>query len=163
VDRRHLALLLPVLLTAHNVEEAVSISAFLPQVQARLSSMGLAGIEIPSYSDLLLGLLLVTVAGALVGLWVYWQPSSPSAIWALLLLQSVLFLNVFFHLASAAVLGGYAPGLITAVLLNLPMSLYVFRHVARERWLSRTALFALLPGALIVHGPLLVGLLASMS
>ena len=48
----------------------------------------------------------------------------------------------------------------TALLLNLPLSLYVFRTAARNAWLPRRALLALVPGALLVHGPLLLGLLA---
>jgi hypothetical protein len=38
------------------------------------------------------------------------------------------------------VFGGYAPGLVTAVLINLPFSLYLLR-----------AMWALLPGALLMH------------
>ena len=42
--------------------------------------------------------------------------------------------------AAAVVFGGYAPGLVTAVLINLPSSLYLLR-----------AMWALLPGALLMH------------
>jgi hypothetical protein len=54
---------------------------------------------------------------------------------------------------------GYAPGLVTALLLNLPFSLYLLRRAARERWLDRGALWTLAPAALLVHGPMLSALL----
>ena len=64
------------------------------------------------------------------------------------------------HLVVAAVvMRGYSPGLASAVLINAPISVYLFRRAARERWLPRTAWRALWPAALLVHGPGLVGLL----
>ena len=64
------------------------------------------------------------------------------------------------HLVVAAVvMRGYSPGLVSAVLINAPVSVYLFHRAARERWLPRTAWRALWPAALLVHGPGLVGLL----
>jgi hypothetical protein len=60
---------------------------------------------------------------------------------------------------AAFVLRGYALGLATAVALNLPFSVHLFSQARRERWVSRRALLAPVPGALFVHGPLLAGLL----
>jgi hypothetical protein len=57
------------------------------------------------------------------------------------------------------VFNGYAPGLLTALLINLPFSLYLLRRATRERWVSHRAMWALLPGALLMHGPLLSALL----
>jgi hypothetical protein len=78
----------------------------------------------------------------------------------LLLIQTVVLVNVFSHAAVAAfVLHGYAPGVLTALAINLPFSIYLLRRAARENWLSRRALTLLLPSALVVHGPILVGLM----
>jgi hypothetical protein len=81
----------------------------------------------------------------------------------LLLIQATLLLNVVWHVVAAIVLfDGYAPGLATALLLNLPFSVYLIRRAAREHWVSRRARWALLPSALAVHGPILSALLVLM-
>ncbi|MEW5931304.1 MAG: HXXEE domain-containing protein, partial [Gemmatimonadota bacterium] len=84
----------------------------------------------------------------------------PAAVF-LLFVQSVLLVNVASHAASAAFLGGYAPGLATAVAVNLPFSVLLLRRAHRERWVSRRTLVALLPAALLFHGPGLLALLAA--
>jgi hypothetical protein len=77
-----------------------------------------------------------------------------------LLIQATVLLNVVWHAAAAVVLfGGYAPGVVTAVLLNLPFSVYLLGRSAREHWLSARALWALVPAAIVLHGPLLAALL----
>ena len=71
-----------------------------------------------------------------------------------------MLLNVATHISAAVfVLRGYSPGLVTALALNLPYSLHVLSRAVRERWLSRAGLVSLLPAALVVHGPLLVGMI----
>ena len=57
-------------------------------------------------------------------------------------------------------LRGYGPGLATAILVNLPFSVYLFRRATGEHWFSVRALFSLIPAAIILHGPALVGLIA---
>jgi hypothetical protein len=47
------------------------------------------------------------------------------------------------------------------VLLNLPFSIYLFRRVVAERWLGRGARWALIPGAILLHGPLLAALVVA--
>lgn len=46
---------------------------------------------------------------------------------------ATLLLNVAWHVTAALMLfGGYAPGLVTAVALNLPLSVLVLRRAAAE-------------------------------
>ena len=58
-------------------------------------------------------------------------------------LQWVVFICVALHNLeeglAAIVLGGYAPGVGTAVLLNLPISLYFRRRSLREGYVTRRA------------------------
>jgi hypothetical protein len=160
VTRRTLALLLPLAFLVHNAEEALTIPRFLAVVKARLPTWApwwALQIRVPLYRT---ALLVVTALAVLIGLWVLLRPRSHAAFWSLLLLQSVLLLNAFSHLLTVAILRGYSPGVITAVLLNLSLSLYVFRTASRERWLSRAALLGLVPAAVLVHGPLLIALFA---
>lgn len=88
------------------------------------------------------------------------HPSSPRALWVLLALETTVGLNVIAHVTSALVLfRGYGPGLVTAILVNAPFVTYCFRRAARERWVSSAALWATIPAAVILHGPVLVGAL----
>src|SRR6185503_14879720 len=110
----------------------------------------------PMYLALLIATL---VPVAIIG-WAARQPDRPVRLWFALLVQAVIFLNALWHVATALVVfQGYAPGLLSAVLLNLPYSIIVYRKARRERWLSTSASWLLLPGALVVHGPLLLGVL----
>jgi hypothetical protein len=52
---------------------------------------------------------------------------------ALIALQAVMAVNVLTHVGAAALLGGYAPGLLTAVLVEAPVSVILFRRLRRER------------------------------
>jgi hypothetical protein len=148
--------LIPILVAVHNVEEALSFPVYLPRVRA------LAPDWVPpvTYSQMLLALGVVTLIPLALTAWAMARPDSRAALWAALLFQAIILVNVVSHLAVATfLLHGYAPGVITAVVLNLPFSIYLFRRVARERWLSRRALLALGPAALLVHGPVLAGLI----
>jgi hypothetical protein len=51
---------------------------------------------------------------------------------------------------------------VTALLFNLPVSVYLLRRAARESWVSRRTRWALLPGAFLMHGPVLSGFLLMM-
>ncbi len=69
-------------------------------------------------------------------------------------------MNVLSHVGAASMVRGYSPGLVTAVLVNLPFSAYLIGRAAREPWLSRRRLLGASPISLLIHGPLLVGLLS---
>jgi len=70
---------------------------------------------------------------------------------------TVFLVNVLVpHLIAAIALGGYAPGIITALILNLPICSLVIRHVARGGLLSPARLrLAMAAGALML--PLTTG------
>jgi hypothetical protein len=144
----------------HNAEEAIFFPRYLPFVLARLPS-GLQAVAGPVTSgQVWLALATLTVGAFGIAAWAALRPASRLAQWLLLLIQAALLVNALWHVAAAVVLfGGYAPGVVTAVLLNLPFSVYLLARARREEWLSRTALWALLPSALLVHGPLLSALL----
>jgi hypothetical protein len=105
-------------------------------------------------------LALVTAVPFGIAAWAAASPSSRLALWLVLLVQATVMLNVVWHLAAAIIVfQGYAPGLATAICLNLPFSIYLLRRAAAEQWVGAAARWALLPGALAIHGPVLSGLL----
>ncbi|HEX8772967.1 MAG TPA: HXXEE domain-containing protein [Pyrinomonadaceae bacterium] len=74
-------------------------------------------------------------------------------------LLGVLFLHVFTHIAQAILIGGYAPGVIGAVVAIIPGALYLYKRLFEAKLLTLksavvTALigFALfVPGAMLAH------------
>jgi hypothetical protein len=152
--------LVPLLLAVHNAEEALFFPRYLPFVLYRLPAAWQAVIAPLTTGQVGGALAIVTAVAFIVAWWAYQRPQSGLALWLVLLIQATVLLNVVWHLAAAVVLfGGYAPGVVTALLINLPFSVYLLRRAARERWLSRRALWALVPAAIVLHGPLLAALL----
>lgn len=81
-----------------------------------------------------------------------WRPSRVTAFVLLSWASGNLFWNAVFHLVTTALYGRYSPGLMTAVLLYLPVSLLVARAALRERVLPLGA-FA---GATCIGGVLML-------
>lgn len=157
---RRVLWLVPLLLLLHNAEEAVFFPRYLPFVLARLPTAWRAVAGPVTSGQVWLALAIVTLVALGLTVWAQRHPESHTALWLLLLLQTSVLLNVLWHVAAAAVLfRGYAPGLVTALLLNLPFSIYLIRRAVREHWFSRGALLALGAAALLAHGPLLSALL----
>jgi hypothetical protein len=158
--RVRLLWLVPVVLTAHNLEEALTIAPVLPVASARIS--GLLGVALPAvtYPQFLVVLAVVTaVPYFLAALGDLRRPASTAG-YALLVVQATVLVNVASHVGAAITLGGYVPGLATALLVNLPFSLYLLSRAWTHRSHSRAALLGLAPLSLALHGPVLVGLLA---
>ena len=151
---------MPLFLTIHNAEEAVAFRSYLPRVATLLPSPIEAVATRITYPTMLVALAVVSALAILVALVAARHPSSPRALWVLLALEATVGLNVIAHIASALVLfRGYAPGLVTAILVNAPFAVVCFRRAARERWVSAAALWATIPAAVVLHGPVLVGAL----
>jgi hypothetical protein len=161
LGRRHLLALVPLLLTLHNLEEALFMPGFLERFADRAGRLPsfLAGL-LPdvTLAQFLIALALVTVAPYL------FAASGPlerrgRAFYLVLGTQMVVLLNVAVHVAGAVWMRGYVPGLVTALLVNLPFSVYLFRRALRGGWLRWREMAWLVLAALLVHGPGLVGLL----
>jgi Protein of unknown function with HXXEE motif len=152
--------LVPVLMALHNAEEALFFPRYLPLVLARLPDSWRALAGPLTLGQVWTALVLVTLLPVALAGWASVRPESRTPVWLLLLIQATLLLNVLWHTSAAVlVFDGYAPGLVTALLLNLPFSVYLLRRAAREQWVPRPALWALFPGALLMHGPILSGVL----
>ena len=70
---------------------------------------------------------------------------------ASLVVEAILLVNAFAHMLTAILRGGYVPGLITAVLINLPFGIYVFRRAVKDRWIRNYRAWQLLFAAFAVH------------
>lgn len=152
MSRKMLLWLVPVFLTLHNLEEALTMPAFIERRNATVSG------SLPpiTYSQFLTALVIITLIPYMVAL--FWIGRRWAA-YLLVGLQAVMLINVLAHSLLALSFGGYTPGLITALLINLPFSLYLLRRAVREGWMSRSALVWIFPIGLLIHGPALAGLM----
>jgi hypothetical protein len=154
LSRRTALLLVPVLVTIHNAEEALFMPAALRSLPGRVPAE-FAGM-IPSYPRFLVALGIVTAMA-----WAIWLFGRTHRIGVvlLLLLQTVMLVNVVSHVGAAILLRGYAPGLATALALNLPFSIHLLRCAVSEGWIARRTLPLLGIGAVLVHGPGILGMM----
>jgi hypothetical protein len=152
-SKKILLWLVPILITVHNLEEA----GFMPAVLARRNSAVpnlLHGLVPPiTYGQFLLALLIMTAIPYLIAWFAIRERERVGP--GLLLLVSVqvmMLVNVFAHAGMAILIGGYAPGLVTATAINLPFSIYLLHHAVRERWVSGKAMALIVPVGLVLHG-----------
>jgi hypothetical protein len=160
MTRRRAIWLLPLVLALHNLEEGIFFPQYVPRVLGRLPAGVRNWIGPVSLREMGVALALATVIPLGFSLWAAARPDSRTALWLVLAMWATLLLNVAWHVAAALVLfGGYAPGVATAVGLNLPLSVLVLRRAATEQWLSRRARWALVPAAVVFHLPGALGVM----
>jgi hypothetical protein len=145
----------------HNLEEALMMPRYAPLVRERLSGI-VPGALLAATGHLSWfygALLAVTIGPALVVLIAVTRPRMRATVYAVMFVQSLFLVNVIVpHVPAALLLGGYAPGVVTAVGLELPFSVYFLRRSVLEGVVSsRGALATILlagPGLLLVLGTL---------
>jgi hypothetical protein len=148
----------PALITLHNAEEALTLDRALHRLPTLLPGTVAGFAARLTYPTMLVSLGVVSLLAFAVALIADRNPNAPRSLWLVLVLQATMGLNAISHLLLATVLfRGYAPGLVTALLVNAPFAAYCLRRGRQEMWVSRRAFLALFPAAVVVHGPLLVG------
>lgn len=107
---------------------------------------------------MLIALAVVSLLTVVIAIAVSRNPNGRWGLWFLLVIEATMAINAVSHALLALLLfRGYAPGVVTALVVNIPFAAYCFRRASRENWVSSRALAATIPTALIVHGPLLAG------
>ncbi len=140
---RTLQWLVAVFVLVHNLEEAVTMPSYVPEVRRRLSGVVPATVfaatnDLSWFYIALVGATVVPAGIVLVA--TTGQPSRGTA-WAVVFVEAVFLANVVIpHLPAALLLGGYAPGVVTAVCINLPYGVYFLWRSTREGAVSRMGL-----------------------
>ena len=133
--------LLPVVIALHNAEEALTAPAYLPRVGeyvARVPALRDAGVEAPLLPQLYIALVVVTIVPALMIGWATSGRESAVKRGVVAVVAAALLWNVFLpHISAMVAFRGYAPGGLTALLVNLPFCIYFFRRSARDGILTR--------------------------
>lgn len=152
---RKLQWLFPIAVTLHNAEEAIWMPRWSAGHAAQLP------VRPPGAAEIWAALVVFTVAAFAV---TYLSARrGPESIWAYLTFgyMVAMLANVFVpHVPAAIVFRGYAPGVATAVLINLPvMSLLTFMML-REGWVHgwKVAVFGI--GIPLMLGGVVVSWLA---
>lgn len=135
---RWLPVALLVCFLVHNSEEALTYGRYRERSAALLNRlMGVPGV--PSEAAFHLALMLVSLLAAVAMVVVIARPAAPLARSVTIALAAVMLVNVAVpHVPAALLLGGYAPGVVTAVLLNLPVALLALRRLALDRRRGRS-------------------------
>lgn len=127
MTRYQRTLAVPSLLTLHNLEEALTFHRWLPVIQTSVPFGLQSWLDWISPETFYIALVVATAVPWAIAIWSAREPSNALAWRLVLLVQAIVLLNVFWHVFVAAfLLRGYTPGLLTAVTLNLPFSVYLF-------------------------------------
>ena len=164
--------LLPVVFIIHDGEELFTMPGWVVRHQQKLDelarmnetaaemvrSLPTTTAQVAVAIGFILLLFVVVTTGASMsgkrGFWLYAYAS----------LLGVLFLHVFTHIAQAILFGGYAPGVIGAVVAIIPGALYLYRKLFEAKLLTvkSAVVTALIGFALFVPGALLAQQLGRM-
>jgi hypothetical protein len=141
----------------HNIEEGIAARSYLPKVGAFLSGWVPAEVigSLPTVEQFYGGLVGATLIP--LALTAFATTGRPTRLKPYLVatIAAGLLLNVLLpHVPAAVALGGYAPGVVTALVLNLPVSLYFLRRSLREGRIDRRGLAI---GAAIAFAFLVLG------
>lgn len=154
--------LIPVFLALHNLEEFFIVKNALPgplPASPEWVQQLIPVITDGQFAAALIVVTLVPCAALILGVA---SSRRRASVLVLLQIQVLIFLNVFVHMTGALFSGGYIPGLVSAVLLNFPFSLLIFRRARKERWIGPRAAAGMVAIGLVLLGPGMIGLLKLM-
>jgi hypothetical protein len=100
--------------------------------------------------DIHIALVMATVLALAVISWAILRPAKIPLILSLLI-ESILLVNAAWHVFASLIVRGYAPGVITAVLINLPFGVYVLRRAVNDQWIQVRTAWQLIGSALLLH------------
>jgi hypothetical protein len=128
--------LFPIAITLHNLEEAI----WLPTFSAKL------GIVTVSQEGFSFAVTALTLFGYLI---TYLSIKQGKESWATYVYHGYvlgMLLNVFFpHLLATLALQQYAPGIITGILINLPVMSYLLWHGFQYQYISTPKFWFIAP------------------
>jgi len=146
---------IPILLLVHNIEEALTMPQWV-EVNLSVLREKLFLFRYVNFSrvQLYTSLVLVSLIPFILATFCMREPMKTKRITVLLALQGIIFWNAFVpHLSGIFVLGMYNPGTITAMVINIPFSIYLFRRSVKEGMFTAKNLRSMMLLALAVYLP----------
>ncbi|MCJ7432149.1 MAG: HXXEE domain-containing protein [Anaerolineales bacterium] len=130
--------LVPVFFMLHNIEEAPFMADWSKRLPLKIH-------PIVSTRQFVIAVTFLTLGGLLVTYLALERMRNSTGILLVLGIQAVMAFNAFVpHLASTLRFRMYSPGLVTAVLLTVPFSYYLFQRGLNEHHLTWPQLWILM-------------------
>ena len=139
----------------HNAEEAIAASRLLTFMQSsgpialRAFYVGITPAELRA------SLVVLTLLGIIVMAFALRFQQKPRWSYAMLVFAAVIGLNALGHVALSSIYRTYIPGLLTALIVTMPVAVMVLVRARRDKWVPSRMYWTLLPMALVMHGPIL--------
>lgn len=147
VPFRVLLWLVPVFFMLHNMEEAPFMESWSKRLPLKIHPTVTTRQFVAAVMFLTIGGFLLTYAS------LEWLPA-PTGYLLILGMQSILFVNAFIpHLVTTIRFRLYSPGVVTAVLITIPFSIYLFQRAFAERiliWEHFWLLLGIAPFAMVL-------------
>jgi len=155
-------LLIPIV-ALHNAEEWITEPRFgsiSPTLQDHLAGL----LAPPPFRVLQIGWVIVTLVPALFVLAAASAGRSRVRDWSVCWVTSIYLANALLpHLLEFVMSRSYAPGVVTAVIINLPFAIVLLRRALREQYLSGRQLAAAVSAGLVGQPVVLAGVYAIAS
>jgi hypothetical protein len=130
--------LVPIFFTLHNMEEA----PFMEKWSKRLP------LKLPiSYTtrQFVVTVILLTLGGFLLTYYAVEYLHNSTGYWLMFEFQMVLFFNAFLpHIGATIRFRMYSPGVVTATLITIPFSIYLFHRALTENMITWNQIWVLL-------------------
>lgn len=155
--------LFPIAVALHNGEEALTMPGWNARHTTELASLRVPLLQKfashPPSAEEIRGALLVLTLAAFAVTWLCARAGKQS-LWAYLLFGGVvtMLVNVFVpHVPATLLFGEYTPGVVTAVLINLPLMNWLALRAVREQWVIGSKAVAFGAGVPITIGGVILG------
>ena len=139
--------LVPIFFTLHNMEEAPFMESWSKRLPLKIHPT-------VSTRQFVIAVTFLTLAGFLLTYFGVEYLANQTGYLIVLGIQTILLFNAFVpHIASTIRFRMYSPGVVTALLITLPFSFYLFRRALTENLLSWSQLWILLgiaPFAMVI-------------
>ena len=139
--------LVPVFFTLHNLEEAPFMESWSKRLSLKIHPT-------VSTRQFVIAVTFLTLTGFAVTYFGLEYLANQTGYLMIIGIQAILLFNAFVpHIASMIRFRMYSPGVVTALLITLPFSIYLFRRALIENMLSWTQFWILLgiaPFAMVI-------------
>ncbi|HET7580079.1 MAG TPA: HXXEE domain-containing protein [Bacillales bacterium] len=155
--------LFPVIFMFHDLEEIITIEGFMGKYKkAPKNLLARLVLLIKKKLGAKSSQLAVAVAWMLliISFVTFTTANLPDSVGSFLVFTAVLnvfFVQVFFHIAQTIILGSYTPGIITAVCLVVPYSLFAYYHLLEADFIDWHMIVESIPFSLLLVPIFLVG------
>jgi hypothetical protein len=142
IEVNRLLWLVPILLSLHNLEEALTMLWWTHRVSYwPFANLG----------QFYAALALVTLVSFILTAFAVRGGKGSLPLYLLYGVQAIVLINALTHLAGVIYFRKYVPGLVTAVFINIPFSLDLFGRGLHEGYITRRGLLYTMLGGVLVY------------